>query len=110
MPGRWSVVICDYSIVLPYGSFSVMSFGIITGTIVVVSCLDRCMLTPESAIDIVCLLGELGGFPILLIKLSLEVLTLILFIISPNRHSQHFLFSPSRFLWYAFSLWPVFLE
>ena len=47
-----------------------MSFDVITGAIVGVYSLDRCMFAPESAITSLCLLGELGGVPIFLIKLS----------------------------------------
>ena len=50
------------------------------------------MFAPESAISSVCLLGYLVGVLILLIKLSLGLLRLILFIIAPNCHSH--LYSP----------------
>ena len=48
---------CDDSIVFPYGSLAVISFEIITGSIVVVDCFARCILAPDSAIDSVMLLG-----------------------------------------------------
>ena len=77
MPGRCSVVICYNSIVLPSGSLAVMSFGIMTGAIVYVGFLARCMFAPESEIYIICLLGELDGVLILLITISLGVLILV---------------------------------
>ena len=50
-PGRWSVTMCDDSIVIPNG------FG-------VVACFDRYIFAPEYAIYIMLLLGKFGGFPI----------------------------------------------
>ena len=73
-PGSWSVATYDDSIVLPYDRLDVMSFDIMNGAIVVVPCLDRYISVPESATASVCLLGELGGVPILLIKLNLGLL------------------------------------
>ena len=66
-----------------------------TGVIVVETCLARCIFTPESAMASMCLLVELGGVPILLIKPSLGVLVLILVIIAPNRHLHTFSMPPS---------------
>ena len=56
-PSSWSVVVCEDSIVLPYGSLSVISFDIITGAIVVVACFGRCIFAPESVIAVVLFLG-----------------------------------------------------
>ena len=41
---------------LPSGSLSVISFGVIIGDILVVACFDRCTFAPESAIVSVSLL------------------------------------------------------
>ena len=49
-PGIWSVAMCEDSIVLPFGSLDIISFKIITRTIVVVACFSRCILSLESAI------------------------------------------------------------
>ena len=76
-----------------------------TGVIVVETCLDRCIFTPESAMASMCLLVELGGVPILLIKPSLGVLVLILVIIAPNRHLHPFSLPPSTLLYDASYLW-----
>ena len=51
-PGSWSVVICEDSIVIPYGSLSVILFGIVTG-----ACFDRFIFAPNSDIDSILLLG-----------------------------------------------------
>ena len=75
-----------------------MSFDSTTGGIVVVAWLDICMIEPNSKIASVYFLGELGGVPILLIKLILGLLRLILFIIAPNRHFHPFLMPPKCFL------------
>ena len=48
---------CEDLIVLPSGSITVISFGIITGTLLVVACFDRCIFAPESAISIMFLPG-----------------------------------------------------
>ena len=77
MLGSWSITIIENSIVLPSGSLAVMSFGIMTGAIVYVGFLARCMFAPESEIYIICLLGELDGVLILLIKISLGVIILV---------------------------------
>ena len=58
-----------------------------TGVIVVVDFLDRCIFMPESAIASVFLLGEFGWVLIQFIKLILGLLISILFISSPNRNS-----------------------
>ena len=97
-PGSWSVSTCDESIVLPSGSLSVMFFEIITGDIVCVASFSRLMFARESMVVGVYFLGELGEVPILLIKLSLGLLVLILFIISPNPHLNPFSIPPSCFL------------
>ena len=75
-----------------------MYFEIITGSIVGMAWLARCIFAPESEIASVYLLVELGGIPTLLIKLILGVLILILFIIAPNRNSHPFSMPPSLFL------------
>ena len=41
---------CDVSIVLPSGSLTIVSFEIMTGTIVVASCFYRCRFAPESRV------------------------------------------------------------
>ena len=70
----WSVAICEDSIVLPYGSLSVILFDIITGAIVVVACFARCIFAPESAMAIMFLLLGLGGVSIQFIELILGLL------------------------------------
>ena len=97
-PDSWSVITCDESIVLPSGSLQVMFFDIITGDIVCVASFAICMFAPESVIVGVYFLGELGGVPVLLIKLILVVPILILFVIYPNRHLHPFFLPPSPFL------------
>ena len=47
---------------LPYGSICLISFDIITGGIVVVACFDRFILSPESVISSMLILGVFGGF------------------------------------------------
>ena len=59
-PGRWTVVLCEDSIVLPYGSLAFISFSMIAGAIVGVACFDRCIFTPESTIASILLLVGLG--------------------------------------------------
>ena len=86
-----------------------MPFDIMTCSIVGVSCLDRYIFMPESEIASVCLLEELVGVPILLIKLSLGLITLFLFIFAPKHHLYPFSLPPSIFLWYALFLWTFFL-
>ena len=49
-PGSCSVAICVDSIVLPPSSLAFISLSIITGAIVEVACIDRCIFAPESAI------------------------------------------------------------
>ena len=61
---------------LSYGSLDIMSFGIMTVTIIVVAFFSRCIFAPESAIASVFLLRESGGVPILLVKLVLGLLFL----------------------------------
>ena len=56
---------------LPYSSLAVISVDIITGEILVVACFARCIFAPEAAIDIVLLIGGLGGVSIQSIKLIL---------------------------------------
>ena len=51
IPGSWSVAMCVESIVLQYGSLYFISLSIITGDIVGVACLARCILAPESVIS-----------------------------------------------------------
>ena len=58
----------DDSIMLQYGSLSVMSFEIMTGAIVLVACFSRCIFAPDSAISSMFLLGEFGGVPIQLLN------------------------------------------
>ena len=48
---------CEDSILLPSDIHAVISFGIITGAIVVVDCFARCIFTPESTTANVLLLG-----------------------------------------------------
>ena len=66
-----------------------------TGAIVGVAFLDRCMFAPASNISSKYLLGELVGDPILLNKLNLGVLILNLFNIDPNHHFH--LFHPPKY-------------
>ena len=75
-----------------------MYFDIITGAVVFVAFFTISVFTSESEISSMCLLVELGGFLILLIKLILGVLILILFLVSPNPHSRPFSLPPSLFL------------
>ena len=75
-----------------------MYLDIMTGAIIGVACLDRCMGVTGSEIASLYLLGEVGGVPILFIKLILGLLILILFIISPNHHSHPFSLTPILFL------------
>ena len=75
-----------------------MLFDIVTGVIVLVYCLDRCIFAPESAISSVFLLREFGGVPIQYIKLILGLLISILFIVAPNRHLNPFSLPLSIFL------------
>ena len=49
---------------IPYGSLAVISFDIITGVIVVVDFFNRCIFSPESAIDSMLLLVGLFGVSI----------------------------------------------
>ena len=87
------------SIVISYVSLAVISFDIMTGAIVVVTCFAGCILVPESAIDSVLLLGELGWAPIQFIKLILGLRISILLVISPKRHLHPFFLTLSSFLW-----------
>ena len=91
-------MICEDSIVLPYGILAIISFDIITVGIVVVNFFPRCISAPESAIASMLLLGGLGGISIQFIKLILGLLISILFIASPNRRLQLFSFPSSLFL------------
>ena len=59
---------------LSSGSLAVMSFEIMTGSIVVVACSSRYIFAPESAISSVFLLGGLCGVPIKFIKPILGLL------------------------------------
>ena len=59
---------------LPSGSLAVISFVIIMGAIVLVACFDRCILSLESVIDIMLLLGKFVGVPIQFVKLILGLL------------------------------------
>ena len=47
MPSICSVATWDDYIVLPYGSLTVMSFDIMTESIVYVDCFSICMFAPE---------------------------------------------------------------
>ena len=60
-PGSWSVAIFVDSIVLPSGSLALISFYIITGAILGVACLAKCIFAPESAIANMLVLFGLGG-------------------------------------------------
>ena len=77
---------CEKSILLPYGILAVVLFGIITESVVVVACFDRCIFAPWSSISGMFLLLGLGGLSIKYIKLILGLLILILLIVSPNRN------------------------
>ena len=61
MPSRCSVALCDDSSVLPSSSLDVMSFEIMTRTIVVAACFSRCIFVPEYVIASVFLPGNLVG-------------------------------------------------
>ena len=63
-PGSWSVDICVEYIVLPYGSLALISLSIITGAIVEVACLARCIFVPESTIASMLVLFGLGDVSI----------------------------------------------
>ena len=89
-PGIWSVDICVYSIVLPYGSLVFILISIIIGAIVGVSCIARCIFAPESAISSMLVLVELSGELIWFIKIVLGLLILILLFIALYRHSHPF--------------------
>ena len=52
------------SIVLPSGSIDYISFSIITGAIVGVACLARCIFAPEFVIASMLVLVGLGGVSI----------------------------------------------
>ena len=65
---------CEESIVIPYDSLAVVSFGIITGDNVVVACFSRFIFAPESRIASMLLLGVLSGVSIKFIKLILGLL------------------------------------
>ena len=61
IPGSWNFATHVESIVLPYGSLTFISFSIITGGIVGVACLVRCILAPYSTISSMVVLSGLGG-------------------------------------------------
>ena len=61
IPYICSVVICEDSIVLQPGILAIISFDIITESIVLVVCFARCIFAPESAIVSMLLPGVLGG-------------------------------------------------
>ena len=63
-PGIWSVAICVDFIVLPSCSLAFISLSIITGAIVGVACLARCIFATDSAIASMLLLVGLGGVSI----------------------------------------------
>ena len=65
---------CDDPIVLPSVSLAIISFEIITGAIVVVTCFARCIFASESVIASVLLLGEFCGVLIKCIKLILGLI------------------------------------
>ena len=71
MPGSWSVTTCDDSIVLPSVSHNINSFDMMTMGIIGVDLFDRCMFAPDYEFAGVYFIVELGGVPILLIKLIL---------------------------------------
>ena len=56
---------------LPFGSLDFISLSIITGAIVSVACLARCIFAPESAIYSMFVIVGLGGVSIRFIKLIL---------------------------------------
>ena len=55
---------CDDFISLPFYSLDIMSFEIMIRNIILVACFDRCIISPESVIASVFLLGAFGGVPI----------------------------------------------
>ena len=63
-PGSRSVAICVDSIVILYVSLDFISLSIITGAIVGVDCLARCIFAPESVIYIMLVIAGLGGVSI----------------------------------------------
>ena len=67
--GIWSVATSQDSIVLPSVSLAVISFGIITGAIVVVACFTGYIFVPESTMSSMLLIEGLGGVSIQYIKL-----------------------------------------
>ena len=76
-----------------------MLFDIMTGAIILVACLPRCIFAPEPTIASLFLLVEFGGFLIQFIKIIIGFLISILFVIAPNRHSHPSLLPQSLFLW-----------
>ena len=88
-------LLCEDSIVLPYGSIAVVSFVITTGAIVVMDCFAMCIFASESVIASVFLLGELGGVLIKFIKRIVGLLITFSFIVVPKRHPHPFLLPPS---------------
>ena len=71
-----------------------MLFEMMTEDIVGVDSFDRWMFALDSEITSVYFLGSLRGVPILSIKLILEVLISILFIITPNHNAHPFFITP----------------
>ena len=65
----WSVVMFDYSNVIPYVILAVISVDIFIGAIVVVACFYGFIFSPESSIAGMLLLGVLGGVSIQFNKL-----------------------------------------
>ena len=59
-PGIWRAAICMDSVVYPYDSLAFISFSIITGDIVAVDFLARCIFIPESVIYSMLVIVGLG--------------------------------------------------
>ena len=72
-PVSRSVAICVDSIVLPSVIIDFISLSIITGAIVGVACVARCIFVPDSAIASMLVLVGLGGVSIGFIKLIFRV-------------------------------------
>ena len=63
-PCSWSVAIYADSIVLPYGSLAFILLSIITGAVIWVACLARCIFAPEYVIASMLVIVGFGGVSI----------------------------------------------
>ena len=97
-PGSWSVAICVDYIVLSSISLAFISLSIITGAIVGVACLSKCIFATDSEIARMLVIVGWGGLSIWFIELILWLLIWILLYIAPNRHSHLFSLPPILFL------------